>query len=291
MRRRPAHPRRILIAHHLLLGDTLLLTPLVAKLREQYPDAQIVLACPKAIAPLYASKPFGVEAFAFDPRDGASVKRLLVSGPYDLGIVAGDNRHSWLALGAGCRWIVAHAGDAPAWKNWPVDEPVPYPDAPAAWADFAAALVEGPAPRLYRSSDWPAPQARAPLPAALRDRPYVVLHPGRARQSSAGLRHAGSSSRAASRRKAICPSGAAGRAKSNSWPRSPPIPRSRILRAGSASPIYGTCSRALRRSCAPIPALRISRVSSVCRPSRCSAPATPVSTARAAIGRTRRSSR
>ncbi|WP_390886085.1 glycosyltransferase family 9 protein, partial [Burkholderia thailandensis] len=178
LRRRPAHPRRILIAHHLLLGDTLLLTPLVAKLREQYPDAQIVLACPKAIAPLYASKPFGVEAFAFDPRDGASVKRLLVSGPYDLGIVAGDNRHSWLALGAGCRWIVAHAGDAPAWKNWPVDEPVPYPDAPAAWADFAAALVEGPAPRLYRSSDWPAPQARAPLPAALRDRPYVVLHPG-----------------------------------------------------------------------------------------------------------------
>lgn len=178
LRRKPAHLRRILIAHHLLLGDTLLLTPLVAKLREQHPDAQIVLACPKAIAPLYAKRPFGVDALAFDPRDGVSVRRLLASGPYDLGIVAGDNRHSWLALGAGCRWIVAHAGDAPAWKNWPVDELVPYPEAPAAWADFAAALVDGPAPRLYRPSDWPAPQASAPLPAALRERPYVVLHPG-----------------------------------------------------------------------------------------------------------------
>jgi len=27
----PANPRRILIAHHLLLGDTIMLTPLVAK--------------------------------------------------------------------------------------------------------------------------------------------------------------------------------------------------------------------------------------------------------------------
>lgn len=34
-RRRPASVQRILIAHHLLLGDTLLLTPLVAKLRAQ----------------------------------------------------------------------------------------------------------------------------------------------------------------------------------------------------------------------------------------------------------------
>ncbi|MCM3396176.1 hypothetical protein M3651_28075, partial [Cytobacillus oceanisediminis] len=136
LRRKPRQPASIFVAHHLLLGDTLLLTPLLAKLREQYPHARIALACPKAIAPLYAGEPFGVQALAFDPRDPVSVRRLLASGPYDLGLVAADNRHSWLALAAGCRWIVAHDGDAPAWKNWPVDERRPYPDAPAAWGDL-----------------------------------------------------------------------------------------------------------------------------------------------------------
>jgi len=62
--------------------------------------------------------------------------------------VAGDNRHAWLALAAGCRWIVGHAADVPAWKNLPLDEAIPYPDAPAAWADLATELVAGPPPRV-----------------------------------------------------------------------------------------------------------------------------------------------
>ena len=67
-----------------------------------------------------------------------SVSAIIASGPYDLGIVAGDNRHAWLALAAGCRWIVGHAGDVPAWKNWPLDEGRPYPAEPAAWADLVS---------------------------------------------------------------------------------------------------------------------------------------------------------
>ena len=177
-RRKPASVQRILVAHHLLLGDTLLLTPLLAKLRVRYPNAELVLACPKAIVPLYAGRPFGVIALPFDPRDVATVKGMLDSGPYDLGFVLGDNRHSWLAMGAGCRWIVAHAGDVPAWKNWPVDEPVAYPATPAAWADLAAELVDGPPPARYRPSDWPAPRHAALPDADLLTPPYVVLHPG-----------------------------------------------------------------------------------------------------------------
>ncbi|MGF7136858.1 ADP-heptose:LPS heptosyltransferase [Paraburkholderia sp. EB58] len=178
LRRQPSSVQRILLAHHLLLGDTLLLTPLLAKLRAQYPQAQIDLTCPKAIVPLYAGRPFGVNALPFDPRDLASVKAVLDSGPYDLGFVLGDNRHSWLALGAGCRWIVAHAGDVPAWKNWPVNQSVPYPDTPAAWADLATELVDGPPPRAYRPADWPAPRHAALPDADLLAHPYVVLHPG-----------------------------------------------------------------------------------------------------------------
>jgi ADP-heptose:LPS heptosyltransferase len=175
--RKPSSPRRIFIAHHLLLGDTLLLTPLLAKLRSEYPSAQIVMACPRAIVPLYSGRPFAVDALAFDPRDVRTVKQVLASGPYDLGIVVGDNRHSWLALGAGCRWILGHAGDV-AWKNWPINETLPYPDRPAAWADLTADLIAGPAPRLYRPDDWPAPAPSVSLEGLLPTQPYVVLHPG-----------------------------------------------------------------------------------------------------------------
>ncbi|SEA55044.1 glycosyltransferase family 9 protein [Paraburkholderia sartisoli] len=179
LRRRPARLQRILIAHHLLLGDTLLLTPLIAKLRALYPLAQIVLLCPKPIVPIYAGRPFDVDVMPFDPRDSSTVTAVLGSGPYDLGIVAGDNRFSWIALGAGCRWIVAHDGDVPAWKNWPVDEAVPYPVTPAAWADLTTDLIEGPPPRPFQPADWPAPPYTAlPNATAFPDRRYVVLHPG-----------------------------------------------------------------------------------------------------------------
>ena len=56
-RERPPAPRRILVAHHLLTGDVLMLTPLLAKLRERYPGTDIVLAVRRAIAPLYSSRP------------------------------------------------------------------------------------------------------------------------------------------------------------------------------------------------------------------------------------------
>lgn len=177
LRRKPRQPQRILIAHHLQLGDTLLLTPLLAKLRQQYPGAKIVLACPRAIVPLYTGRPFGVDALPLDFHRPELVGRLLRSGPFDLGIVAGDNRHAWLALAARCKWIVAHAGDK-SWKNWPVNERVQYPSSFAAWGDLVAELVDGDPPALYRPDAWPLPAATGFDPATLPQAPYVVLHPG-----------------------------------------------------------------------------------------------------------------
>jgi 3-deoxy-D-manno-octulosonic-acid transferase len=51
-RKYPVKIRRVLLAHHLLLGDTLMLTPLISKLRARYPEADIVMTAPRAIAPL-----------------------------------------------------------------------------------------------------------------------------------------------------------------------------------------------------------------------------------------------
>jgi ADP-heptose:LPS heptosyltransferase len=171
----PTAPRRILVAHHLLLGDTLMLTPLLAKCRARWPDADIVLTCPVAYAGLYAGQPYGVRALPYDPRDAATLRPLRATAGFDLALVPGDNRLSWLARALDARWIVAFAGDSPAWKDWPVDELRTYPDAPMAWGDLVAGLVDGPAPAPYRPGDWPPPPARTfGLPPV----PYVVLHVG-----------------------------------------------------------------------------------------------------------------
>ena len=170
----PGSPRRILIAHHLLLGDTLMLTPLVAKLRQQHRTAELVMAVPEAYAPLYAAAPYGVRAVGWNPKRPAA-SALWQERGFDLAFVPGDNRFSWFALALGARWIVAFAGDRPAPKSWPVDELHDYPSAPAAWGDMVAELAPGPPPTAYDPRDWPAPPAET---AVTPPTPYAVLHVG-----------------------------------------------------------------------------------------------------------------
>ncbi|CAG0982074.1 hypothetical protein BURK2_01901 [Burkholderiales bacterium] len=173
-RRPPLEPQRVLIAHHLLLGDTLMLTALLAKLREQYPEAEVVMAVPEALAPLYQGRPYGVLAQPWNPRQPLASPLFAGTG-FDLALIPGDNRFSWLAQALGARWIVAFAGDRPAYKSWPVDQLLPYAEVPAAWADMMAGLVPGAAPRPYAPSAWPAPTA---WPFARPPGRFVVLHVG-----------------------------------------------------------------------------------------------------------------
>lgn len=172
-RARPAAPRRILVAQHLLAGDVLMLTPLLAKLRERHADAEIVLAVRRTVAQLYSGRPYGVRALVYEPRDAATLDAFFDEPGFDLAFVPGDNRYSWLAAAAGARWIVAFAGDRPGYKNWPIDEFRPFSSVPMAWGDMAATLLEGEAPRPYALRDWPAPSFAA------FERPsgrYAVLH-------------------------------------------------------------------------------------------------------------------
>jgi len=168
-------PRRILVVHHLLLGDTLMLTPLLAKLRERFPRAEIAMTTPVAFVPLYRARPYGVNAVPYDPRHPGTLLELLKRSGFDLALVPGDNRYSWLALALGAKWIVAFSGDRPAYKNWPVDEAIPYPMVPATWGDMVASLVEGEAPSPYRAVAWGDPGCQ---PFELPSSPYCVLHVG-----------------------------------------------------------------------------------------------------------------
>jgi len=174
-RARNSDPRRILVAHHLLLGDTLMLTPLLAKLRERFPRAEITMTTPVAFVPLYRGRPYGVDAVPYDPRSPRTLMKLLQKPGFDLAFVPGDNRYSWLALALGARWIVAFSGDRPAYKSWPVDERVPYPGSAETWGDMVARLAEGEGPSTFRPETWGNPEHR---PFDLPPSPYCVLHVG-----------------------------------------------------------------------------------------------------------------
>lgn len=174
--------RRILVAHNLLLGDTLMLTPLLAKLHRNDPGAEVTLLASPSAAALYQHRPYGVRALAFRPADSATTRALLDEAPFDLAFAVGDNRYSWLAAAMGARRVVAHAGDRPATKDWFVDEKRAYGQRPAAWGDMVAELADGPSPPPYAKGDWPAPAAR---PFELPTAPYAVLHVG----GSTALKH------------------------------------------------------------------------------------------------------
>ena len=172
-RRRPAHPGRILVAHQLLLGDTLMLTPLLARLRRSHPEAEIVMTVSRGQLPLYARRPYGVEAVAYDSRSHKSAKAALELGSFDLAVVPGDNRHAILAHALGSRWVVAVAGDRPGWKNRFADELIPIPGEPIALPDLFALLAGEEDDAVYESSDWPRPPY---APFELPQRDYAVLN-------------------------------------------------------------------------------------------------------------------
>ncbi len=174
-RHKAAQPRRILIAHQLLLGDTLMLTPLLARLRRLHPEAEIVMTVSRRQLPLYTSRPYGVRAVVYDARDRASVTRLLEQSPFDVALVPGDNRYALLALALGSRWVVAHAGDRPGWKNRLADELIPVPAEPTALSDMFALLAGEEDGAVYDPSDWRRPES-APFERPQRD--YAVLHVG-----------------------------------------------------------------------------------------------------------------
>jgi ADP-heptose:LPS heptosyltransferase len=153
-----------------------MLAPLLKKLRQRYPDAEIVMTCTPGLVSLYASRPYGVRAVGFDPRDVRTFFALFRSRGFDLALLPADNRLGWLARALDARWIVAFEGDRPAYKNRLADEMRSFGDQPMALGDLIAArLVDGEPPARYAVSDWRAPAAESfVLPPA----PYCVLHVG-----------------------------------------------------------------------------------------------------------------
>ena len=174
-RRRPANPARILVMHELLLGDTLMLAPLLSALRQRHASAEIFVTAQPDFAALFGGRPWGVRVLPYRERDANGLAGLAAARDCDLAILPGENRYALAARALGAKWIVAFAAGKPAWKNRAADELIALPSMPMALADMFALLAGPSADLVYAATDWPAP---ACAPYAKPSAPYVVLHAG-----------------------------------------------------------------------------------------------------------------
>ncbi len=177
--------RSILVIHQLFLGDAVMLTPLLARLRGMFPNAGITVAMPWSQVPIYSGRPFAVQAIPFDAKGRGSVENLLriaeAQNGFDLAILPGENRYAWHAAACGARWIIGFSG-GDAYKTWPLDEQRGWPDAPMSLPNIFASLAPtvGGADAALLSA-WPQPTGglgEAATVALNGVGPYSVLHVG-----------------------------------------------------------------------------------------------------------------
>jgi len=171
-------PKKILIAHDLLLGDTLLLAPLMKRIHEKYPEAQKFILSKPLFVPLFNKEPYGFKALSFNSKSFLDIWRIFSLGSYDLSYIAGDNRYSWLARALGSNWIVGSSDDKPQWKNLMLDEAKSFDLNPATWADMMGRLVDGKDPEPYQKNEWFRPSVKKLLLPIDASKPYVVCHLG-----------------------------------------------------------------------------------------------------------------
>lgn len=173
--RRPEQPAKLLVLHELLLGDTLMLAPLLAALRARYPDSEIYTTAKPVYAPLFASRPYGAQVLPFTEREAGALGRLGAARGADIAFLPGENRYALLARALGVRWIVGLEGGRSRLVNRFVDELIPLPDRPTGLAEILASLAGHAGEMVYRPGEWPSPPCK---PFDLPGRPYAVLHPG-----------------------------------------------------------------------------------------------------------------
>jgi heptosyltransferase-2 len=115
-RRTPDAPR-ILIRGTNWLGDAVMTTPALRRLRERFPDAHLALLTPEKLRDLWQGHPAVNETISFAPNENIfSVSKKLRAGKFDLALVLPNSPRSaietWLA------GIPQRVGYARPWRNF-----------------------------------------------------------------------------------------------------------------------------------------------------------------------------
>lgn len=118
------HPRRILVRGVNWLGDAVMTTPALLRLRERFPDARITLLTPDKLANLWKGHPAVDEIFAFAPGDNVfAVAGKARMGAFDLSVVLPNSPRS--ALEVFFARIPHRVGYARPWRNFFLTHAVP----------------------------------------------------------------------------------------------------------------------------------------------------------------------
>jgi len=117
-------PRRILVRGVNWLGDAVMTTPALLRLRERFPEAHITLLTPEKLRELWLHHPAINETISFAANENLfSVAERLRAKRFDLALVLPNSPRS--VLEAWMARIPARVGYARAWRNWFLTEAVP----------------------------------------------------------------------------------------------------------------------------------------------------------------------
>jgi heptosyltransferase-2 len=116
--------RRLLVRGVNWLGDAVMTTPALQRLRERFPEARIALLTPGKLEQLWQQHPSVDEVISFSPGESVwSVGRRLKQASFDLALVLPNSPRS--ALETWLAGIPIRVGYARPWRNWFLTRPVP----------------------------------------------------------------------------------------------------------------------------------------------------------------------
>jgi len=119
------HPRRILVRGVNWLGDAVMTTPALMRLREKFPAAHVALLTPEGLRDLWRHHPAVNETIAVREEEGVlAVSRKLRAGNFDVALVLPNSPRAalemWLAK------IPCRIGHARSWRNLFLTLALPY---------------------------------------------------------------------------------------------------------------------------------------------------------------------
>src|SRR5579859_7042381 len=114
-------PRRLLVRGVNWLGDAVMTTPALQRLRQRFPDAHLALLTPSKLADLWANHPAINSVLTFARGEGPwTVGRRLRAEAFDTALVLPNSPRS--ALEAWCAGIPRRVGYARSWRRWLLTE-------------------------------------------------------------------------------------------------------------------------------------------------------------------------
>lgn len=176
---------KVIICQSLLLGDSLMLDPLFARVKRQHAKSQIYLMVSEASLDLFRCNPYGIHCVVYNPRKLSSLFLLWHLRGFDVAYIPAENRLSLLARALQATQIIGYEGDRPSYKNHFLTTNIRFPSKPVSLPDLFQSLVNDEMGCVNDSDQldladitlsWHVPKDKNPLKKNLRN--YVVIHVG-----------------------------------------------------------------------------------------------------------------